>query len=54
MKKLKVVLRGTRANTANCNHESAFYFYFEEQEAGLSHANSSIFGGTSTHNEYTL
>lgn len=52
--KVKAVLRGARANTRVNDPQSVFYFYFEEQGAGLSHANSPIFGGTSTPNEYTL
>lgn len=52
--KMKAVLRGAHANARVSDPQSVFYFYFEEQSAGLSHANSPIFGGTSTPNEYTL
>lgn len=52
--KMKAVLRGAHANARATDPQSTFYFYFEEQSAGLSHASSPIFGGTSTPNEYTL
>ena len=51
--KMKAVLRGARANARVSDPQPVFYFYFEEQGAGLSHA-STPFGGTSTPNEYTL
>ena len=51
--KMKAVLRGAHANARVSDTQPVFYFYFEEQSAGLSHA-STPFGGTSTPNEYTL
>ncbi|MGA2852211.1 MAG: hypothetical protein ABSE46_24670 [Terracidiphilus sp.] len=51
--KTKAVLRGARSNAQISDSEPVFYFYFETQGAGLSHASMS-FGGTSTPNEYTL
>ena len=51
--KIKAVLRGAHANARVSDPQPVFYFYFEEQGAGLSHA-SAPFGGTSTPNEYTL
>jgi hypothetical protein len=51
--KMKAVLRGAHANARVSDPQPVFYFYFEEQGAGLSHA-STPFGGTSTPNEYTL
>jgi hypothetical protein len=51
--KTKAVLRGAHANARVTDPQTAFYFYFEQQSAGLSEA-SSPFGGTSTPNEYTL
>ncbi len=51
--KTKAVLRGAHANARVSDPQPVFYFYFEEQGAGLSHA-STPFGGTSTPNEYTL
>ena len=51
--KMKAVLRGAHANARVSAPQPVFYFYFEEQGAGLSHA-STPFGGTSTPNEYTL
>lgn len=51
--KTKAVLRGAHANARVQDPQPVFYFYFEEQSAGLSHA-STPFGGTSTPNEYTL
>jgi len=51
--KIKAVLRGGHANARVSDSQPVFYFYFEEQSAGLSHA-STPFGGTSTPNEYTL
>lgn len=51
--KMKAVLRGAHANARISTAQPLFYFYFEEKSAGLSNA-SSIFGGTSTPNEYTL
>jgi hypothetical protein len=51
--KMKAVLRGAHANARVSDSQPVFYFYFEEQSAGLSHA-STPFGGTSTPNEYTL
>jgi len=51
--KVKAVLRGAHSNARVTDPQTVFYFYFEQQTAGLSNA-SSIFGGTSTPNEYTL
>ena len=51
--KMKAVLRGAHSNARVADAQPVFYFYFEEQSAGLSHA-STPFGGTSTPNEYTL
>jgi hypothetical protein len=51
--KMKAVLRGAHANAQVSDPHPVFYFYFEEQGAGLSHS-STPFGGTSTPNEYTL
>lgn len=51
--KTKAVLRGAHANARIADPHAVFYFYFEQQGAGLSQANSP-FGGTSTPNEYTL
>ena len=51
--KMKAVLRGAHSNARVSDPQPVFYFYFEEQSAGLSHA-STPFGGTSTPNEYTL
>lgn len=51
--KMKAVLRGAHANARVSDPQPVFYFYFEEQGAGLSHS-STPFGGTSTPNEYTL
>jgi hypothetical protein len=52
--KFKAVLRGGHANARVSVPQPTFYFYFEEQSAGLSHASTAMFGGTSTPNEYTL
>ncbi len=49
--KWKAVVRGAHANTRSSDSKMAFYFYFEEANAGLSHAS---FGGTTTPNEFTL
>jgi hypothetical protein len=49
--KWKAVVRGAHANAKSSDAGMAFYFYFEETGAGLSHA---WFGGTSTPNEFTL
>lgn len=49
--KWKAVVRNAHSNTKINDAEAAFYFYFEETGAGLSHAS---FGGTSTPNEFTL
>ena len=51
--KMKAVIRGGHSNARVGDPQPVFYFYFEEQGAGLSHA-STPFGGTSTPNEYTL
>lgn len=51
--KVKAVIRGAHSNTRVTDPQTTFYFYFEQQGAGLSNANS-VFGGTSTPNEYTL
>jgi hypothetical protein len=52
--KTKAVLRGAHANARVTDPQTVFYFYFEQQAAGLSQASSPFFGGTSTPNEYTL
>jgi hypothetical protein len=49
--KWKAVVRGAHANLRSDDQASVFYFYFEESNAGLSHAS---FGGTTTPNEFTL
>ena len=49
--KWKAVVRNAHANVKIGDPQAAFYFYFEEKGAGLSHAQ---FGGTSTPNEFTL
>lgn len=49
--KWKAVVRGAHANVRSSDNKMAFYFYFEESNAGLSHAS---FGGTTTPNEFTL
>jgi hypothetical protein len=49
--KWKAVVRGAHANVRSSDDKMAFYFYFEESNAGLSHAS---FGGTTTPNEFTL
>ena len=49
--KWKAVVRGAHANVESSDAAMAFYFYFEEANAGLSHAS---FGGTTTPNEFTL
>jgi hypothetical protein len=49
--KWKAVVRGAHANLRTGDSGVAFYFYFEESNAGLSHAS---FGGTTTPNEFTL
>lgn len=49
--KWKAVVRNAHANVKISDATPVFYFYFEEKEAGLSHAS---FGGTSTPNEFTL
>jgi hypothetical protein len=51
--KRKAVLRGAHSNARAADSQPVFYFYFEQQSAGLSQA-STPFGGTSTPNEYTL
>jgi hypothetical protein len=51
--KIKAVMRGAHSNARVTDPQTVFYFYFEQQSAGLSNA-SNIFGGTSTPNEYTL
>jgi hypothetical protein len=51
--KIKAVIRNAHSNVRIADPNIAFYFYFEQQGAGLSNA-SSPFGGTSTPNEYTL
>ncbi len=50
--KVKAVIRGAHSNERINSENPVFYFYFEKQGAGLSYG--SIFGGTSTPNEYTL
>jgi hypothetical protein len=47
----KAVVRGAHANVMSSDSKMVFYFYFEESNAGLSHAS---FGGTTTPNEFTL
>ena len=49
--KWKAVVRGAHANAKSSDSSMVFYFYFEESNAGLSHAS---FGGTTTPNEFTL
>jgi len=49
--KWKAVVRGAHANLQSNDVNMVFYFYFEESNAGLSHAS---FGGTTTPNEFTL
>jgi hypothetical protein len=49
--KWKAVVRGAHANVRTSDDRAVFYFYFEEANAGLSHAS---FGGTTTPNEFTL
>ena len=49
--KWKAVVRGAHANVKSSDSNIVFYFYFEEANAGLSHAS---FGGTTTPNEFTL
>jgi hypothetical protein len=49
--KWKAVVRGAHANARSDDAGAVFYFYFEEANAGLSHAS---FGGTTTPNEFTL
>lgn len=49
--KWNAVVRNAHANVHISDPNPVFYFYFEEKEAGLSHAS---FGGTSTPNEFTL
>ena len=51
--KIKAVIRGAHSNTRINLETPVFYFYFEQHGAGLSYG-SSLFGGTSTPNEYTL
>ena len=51
--KVKAVIRGAHSNARVADPQAVFYFYFEQQGAGLSNANG-IFGGTSTPNEFTL
>src|SRR5260370_488485 len=45
--KWKAIVRGAHANVRSSDGNMAFYFYFEESNAGLSHAS---FGGTTTPN----
>jgi hypothetical protein len=49
--KWKAVVHGAHANVRSSDGKMVFYFYFEESNAGLSHAS---FGGTTTPNEFTL
>jgi hypothetical protein len=51
--KMKAVLRGAHANARVSDPQPVFYFYFEDTQAGLSHA-TGLFSGTTTPNEYTL
>ena len=48
--KWKAVVRSPHAAVSTIDADSAFYFYFEEKGAGLSHSSF----GTSTPNEFTL
>ena len=48
--KWKAVVRGPHAAISTTDADVAFYFYFEEKSAGLSHSSFS----TSTPNEFTL
>jgi hypothetical protein len=47
----KAVVRGAHANVKTGDSAVTFYFYFEESNAGLSHAS---FGETTTPNQFTL
>lgn len=49
--KWKAVVQGAHANLKSSDNSMVFYFYFEESNAGLSHAS---FGGTTSPNEFTL
>jgi hypothetical protein len=49
--KWKAIVRGAHANVRSSDEKMAFYFNFEESNAGLSHPS---FGGTTTPNEFTL
>lgn len=49
--KWKAVVDGPSANLKSSDSNMAFYFYFEDANAGLGHAS---FGGTTTPNEFTL
>jgi hypothetical protein len=48
--KWKAVVRGAHANVRSSDSKMVFYFFFEESNAGLSHAS---FGGPTTPNEFT-
>ncbi len=48
--KWKAVVRSRHAAISTVDPDAAFYFYFEEKSAGLSHSSF----GTSTPNEFTL
>lgn len=52
--KIKAVIRGAHSNARVTDPQSVFYFYFENQGAGLSNASNSFWGGTSTPNEYVI
>ena len=49
--KWKAVVRGAHATVRSSDDKAAFYFYFEEANAGLSHA---TYAGTTTPNEFQL
>lgn len=49
--KWKAVVRGAHATVRSSDDKAAFYFYFEESNAGLSHA---TYAGTTTPNEFQL
>ena len=50
---IKAVIRNAHSNVRVTDPNVVFYFFFEQQNAGLSEAQKP-FGGTSTPNEYTL
>ena len=52
--KMKAVLRGAHANARVSDTQPVFYFYFEEQSAGLEPCLHAVRRHTNTPNEYTL